>query len=95
MRAFDPAVEQTAKRLRAEVDSAKLEIFPYRSLAAVIFEEEGVALVDDRVDTEVFQVMRRRLLWSRHWRTIQSPEDVEDMMLGFMRDRPDLHGLRE
>lgn len=95
MRLFDPDVEQTAGRLRAEVNSAEVEIFPYRKWATVIFDEEGVALVIDEVNTEVYEVMRRRLLWSRVWRTVQSPEDVLEAMLEFMRDRPDLRVFRE
>lgn len=95
MRTFDPSVEQAVERLRSEVGSPDVAILPSRQWARAIFEEEGVALIIDQVNTEVFEVMRRRPLWSRRWRSVQSPQRVVENLLWFMRNRPDLRYLRE
>ena len=49
---------------------------------------EGLEVVDNW--TDVFEPVRRRRFWSRHWADVRSVEDAACSVGRFLQDRPDL-----
>ncbi len=66
-----------------------LEVRANRQQTGLSGVSEGLA-VGDKWDNDVFEPVRHRRIFGRHWREVQTLEQAAEGIEKFLRERPDL-----